>query len=193
MMRSPGDPRHGSGATRRPKRRRTRGQSLVEFALILPVFLLMFFGIVDGARYVYLNSVLSQAAREGARLLSAEASWIGSSDASCNPDTALSAHPGGPVCPATVTGSGTTSLQTHITMAVNRNIAPFGPASVIYFQCNGTGSAPSGNWTGTSCGVSAPNNLASVRVVLTFTPLTPIIAQVMGTITTSGSATMVIN
>jgi Flp pilus assembly protein TadG len=153
----------------------------------------MFFGIDDGARYVFMNSVLSQAAREGARLLSAEASWIGSTDGSCNADTTLATHPGGPVCPATVTGPGTTSLQSHVAIAVNRNIAPFGPATVIYFQCNAPGSAPSGAWTGTTCGTRTSNNLASVRVVLTYSPLTPIIAQVMGTITTSGSATMVIN
>jgi Flp pilus assembly protein TadG len=174
-------------------RRRSRGQSLVEFALVLPLFLLMFFGIVDGARYVFMNSVLSQAAREGARLLSAEASWIGSADGSCNPDPTVSTHPGGPVCPATITGAASTSLQTHIGTAVNRNIAPFGPATTIYFQCTASGSAPTGAWTGTTCGTKTSNNLASVRVVLTFTPLTPIIAQVMGTITTSGSATMVIN
>jgi hypothetical protein len=33
----------------------------------------------------------------------------------------------------------------------------------------------------------------SVRVLLTFTPITPLIGQLIGTVTTSGSATMVIN
>ena len=49
------------------------GQALVEFALILPVFLLLLFGLIDVGRYVYMNTVLSQAAREGARLGAAEA------------------------------------------------------------------------------------------------------------------------
>ncbi len=44
------------------------GQTLVEFALVLPVFLVVLFGLLDVGRYVYMNSVLSQAAREGARL-----------------------------------------------------------------------------------------------------------------------------
>ena len=62
-------------------RRRTGdqdGQGLVEIALVLPVFLLILFGILDVGRAVYTNSTLSQAAREGARLAAAEASCAGS-------------------------------------------------------------------------------------------------------------------
>ncbi|HYK94737.1 MAG TPA: TadE/TadG family type IV pilus assembly protein [Candidatus Dormibacteraeota bacterium] len=170
----------------RPCSRSSLGQGLVEFALVLPLFLLMFFGIVDGARYVYMSSVLSQAAREGARLASVEASWIGSGDASCN-------QTGGPVCRGAVTGAN--SFQTDIATAVNRMTVPFGtvPNSKIFFQCNSPGNAPTGNWTGTTCGTNASTNITSVRVELTFVPITPVIGQIMGSITMSGSATMVIN
>lgn len=48
-------------------RDRTRGQAMVEFAFVLPIFLLLLFGIIDGGRAVYVNNALSQAAREGAR------------------------------------------------------------------------------------------------------------------------------
>ena len=75
------------------RRGSARGQSLVEFALVLPVFLFMLFGLVDVSRFVYLNSTLSQAAREGARLGSVEASYRGSTDPACG-------KAGGPVCPA---------------------------------------------------------------------------------------------
>ena len=34
------------------------GQGLVEFALVIPIFLLMLFGVVDAGRYVYMNSIL---------------------------------------------------------------------------------------------------------------------------------------
>jgi Flp pilus assembly protein TadG len=52
----------------RPHRpERTRGQALVEFALILPVFLLVLMGILDLGRAVYYSSTLSNAAREAAR------------------------------------------------------------------------------------------------------------------------------
>ena len=53
--------RHGRGLA-------SRGQSLVEFALILPVFLLMLMGLIDGGRAVYSYNTLSNAAREGARM-----------------------------------------------------------------------------------------------------------------------------
>ena len=48
--------------------RRRPGQSLVEFALILPVLLLIFMGIVDFGRAIYAYNSVSNAAREGARL-----------------------------------------------------------------------------------------------------------------------------
>ncbi|HET6381279.1 MAG TPA: TadE family protein [candidate division Zixibacteria bacterium] len=44
-----------------------RGQTLVEFALILPIFVLLLMGILDLGRAVYYSSTLSNAAREAAR------------------------------------------------------------------------------------------------------------------------------
>ena len=43
------------------------GQSLAEFAIALPVFLLLMLGIVDLGRGYYYNNLLSNMAREGAR------------------------------------------------------------------------------------------------------------------------------
>jgi len=165
------------------------GQTLVEFALVFPVFILLLFGIVDAGRFVYMNSVLSQAAREGARLAAVEASWIGSSDPSCG-------AVGGPVCPA----DGAV-LKADATTAANRMIDPFGSVSALYISCDvptsaGGSGPPTGNWTtGTSCTTNsgATNNVVSVRVLLTFHPLTPVIGQLIGAMTMSGSATMVIN
>ena len=45
-----------------------RGQSLVEFGLILPIFLLLVFGIIDFGRAVFAYSTLNNAAREAARV-----------------------------------------------------------------------------------------------------------------------------
>lgn len=47
---------------------RARGQSMVEFALILPIFLLLVFGAVDLGRAVFYQSLLDNAVRDGARL-----------------------------------------------------------------------------------------------------------------------------
>jgi Flp pilus assembly protein TadG len=46
---------------------RTRGQALVEFALVAPLFFLLLFAIIDFGRYVYYVQILNNAAREGAR------------------------------------------------------------------------------------------------------------------------------
>jgi Flp pilus assembly protein TadG len=58
---------------RRRDRRRSRGQSLVEFALVFPLFMLLVFGLVDLGRLVYANNALAEAAREGARWGSVQA------------------------------------------------------------------------------------------------------------------------
>lgn len=44
-----------------------RGVTLVETALVLPIIMLMLMGIIECARYYYIQSVLANAAREGAR------------------------------------------------------------------------------------------------------------------------------
>jgi TadE-like protein len=181
------------------RQREQTGQGLVEFALVIPIFLLMLFGVVDAGRYVYMNSILSQAAREGARLAAVEASWIGltaSDDPACvvPPAVITSVNPGAHICPRD-NGS---DLRADALVAANRMVAPFGSISSasFYMSCDPAGSAPTGAWTsGTACSAAnvAPGDIVSVRVLLTFTPLTPVIAQIMGTITTSGSATMVMN
>ena len=48
-------------------RRSDGGQSLVEFALILPLFLLLVTGLFDVARAVFQSNTLAYAAREGTR------------------------------------------------------------------------------------------------------------------------------
>jgi Flp pilus assembly protein TadG len=47
--------------------KKKNGQTLVEWALVLPVLLLMILGVMDLGRAVYYNSVVYNAAREGAR------------------------------------------------------------------------------------------------------------------------------
>jgi Flp pilus assembly protein TadG len=48
-------------------RRRSRGQALVEFAIIIPIFLTLLMGIFDFGRVVWAQNSLASAAREGAR------------------------------------------------------------------------------------------------------------------------------
>jgi Flp pilus assembly protein TadG len=48
--------------------RRSRGQSLVEFALVFPIAILLLLAVFDAGRAVFLYNGLTNAAREGARL-----------------------------------------------------------------------------------------------------------------------------
>ncbi len=51
-----------------PKRERGRGQALVEFAIILPVFFLVVAGMFDFGLGIYSDLTLVNAAREGLTL-----------------------------------------------------------------------------------------------------------------------------
>ena len=163
--------------------RQTAGQGLVEFALVLPLFLFMLFGLLDVGRFVYLNATLSQAAREGARLGSVEASWMSSADPGCG-------AVGGPVCPANVA-----ALHADITNAVNRMMAPFGSVQNVYTRCDPPSPAalPTGTWTTQTCASSDPGDRISVRVTYSFNAVTPVISNLLGTVGVSGAATMTIN
>lgn len=59
---------HGVTVTRRSRRGTPRGQTLVEFALVLPVLMLVVLGIFDLGRGVYAYNTVANAARTGARI-----------------------------------------------------------------------------------------------------------------------------
>jgi Flp pilus assembly protein TadG len=185
------------------KSRRQEGQALVEFALIIPIFLLVVVGLFDAGRLVYTNSALSQAAREGARLAATEASWISVPGTSCvaDPSGITSARPGAHVCPVDVT-----SFKAHVTSAVNRMAVSLGPLAAVHISCNDGGAgdpAPTGAWTETSGGngcrdgagnpISVAGDVVSVRIEFGYAPMTPVIGSIIGSVPLSGSATMVIN
>jgi hypothetical protein len=180
------------------------GQGVVEFALVLPVFALVLFGLFDVGRLVYTNSALSQAAREGARVAAAEASWIGLSGGGCVVDEAGidSSNPGAHVCPPTMS-----HFDANVAEGVNRMAVSLGPLTAVHLSCNaGTldDPTPSGAWTdapgggGNGCtdgtgSIAGSGDLVSVRVEITYQPITPIVGSLIGAIGLSGSATMAIN
>jgi TadE-like protein len=51
----------------RSPRRPARGQAMVEFALVAPMFFLLLFGIIEAGRFIFYYESLSGATREGAR------------------------------------------------------------------------------------------------------------------------------
>jgi Flp pilus assembly protein TadG len=48
-------------------RRRSRGQALAEFAIVVPIIAMMIFGLLDLGRAVFTYNTITQAARQGAR------------------------------------------------------------------------------------------------------------------------------
>ena len=171
---------------RRGAAHRRRGQALVEFALVIPIFLLVLFGLLDMGRAVYANHTLNQAAREAARLAATQAHWVGNpmAEATCN-------TPAGPVCPADMA-----ALKANIDAAANRMAVGLGtiPSAQIYMQCNpATSAAPTGAWTGSSCANNNATNLVSIRIAYTHTMITPIVGQIANNFSLSSSVTMVIN
>jgi len=102
----------------------SQGQTLVEFALVLPVFILLFMGIFDLARVVYVFNAVSDAARNGVRKAivdqdcaavtaaarsSAPAVDLSASDAvvlTVYKDKVVSASPAPDVCPSLGGGYG---------------------------------------------------------------------------------------
>jgi len=197
----------------KPPRRRPTGQALVEFALVFPVFVLMLMGLIDLGRFVYTDSALSQAAREGARVGAAEAGWVGlfgpqSPGCVLLPGDIGAGNPGAHVCPADAA-----HLKQDVVGAVNRMAVSLGQISLgnVYLSCNSGTSVdpvPVGAWTETA-GASSPQgngcqdslgnstatqgDLVSVRITYTYVPITPIISSIVPSQPRSASATMVIN
>jgi Flp pilus assembly protein TadG len=111
---------------------RDRGSVAVEFALLLPVLLLIIFGTIDFGRAINAQITLTEAAREGARLASFGDS---SSVVTARVDTAASALPSVPVvtvttCTAGSTADGVVSITYPFTFVtpVGAFASMFGPA-----------------------------------------------------------------
>ncbi len=61
-----------------PQRQRSRGQSLVEFALVLPIVLILMAAVFDVGRVLDASIVLTNAVRTGARFGSIHPTWYDS-------------------------------------------------------------------------------------------------------------------
>jgi Flp pilus assembly protein TadG len=50
-------------------RKNANGQTLVEFAMVLPIFLLLLFGIIEIGRFIFYYSSVYTASREAVRFI----------------------------------------------------------------------------------------------------------------------------
>jgi Flp pilus assembly protein TadG len=134
---------------------------LVEFALVLPVFLLMFFGLIDIGRYVYTANALSQAAREGARFGSV-GSWS------------------------------TTCANTREQCIRNETLGRLAgvPGAAVKVTCQHLVASKPSPSNVADC---RSNDLLGVEVDADFEILTPIIGQLLGQRSLSGTALVAVN
>ena len=155
--------------------RHTEGQALVEFALVIPLFLLLLFGIVDFGRYVYTANGLNQAAREAARVgsVSLRPECIGTRDA-CIKQIARSRVPGiiGTISfPSATSGEAVTAGR------------------------YGCFRLPAGGVTARNVGVDScrAGDMLRVRLENEFALVTPFISQFLGDLTIGGEALVTVN
>ena len=141
---------------------RSRGQALVEFAVVFPVFALVLFGILDVGRYVYVSNALSEASREGARYGTVD-HWQYS-------------------CPGSVSSPDRFTCTSAVTLSRLAG-APADVAATVTCKAVVAGGALAST-TAAGCG---RNDLLIVRATApNFHFFTPIIGSLLGTPTISG-------
>jgi hypothetical protein len=165
---------------RHRRKDKSRGQALVEFALVVPMFLLLLFAIVDMGRYVYASNSLNQAAREAARIGSVVS----------RPECTATARD---TCVNEVARSRVTGFGLKAGMATSGAQDAMG----VYVQCR--------RWDGLNPGAAVPTfdvvsmanchggDILVVQVNHEFTLVTPLIGQFLGNQDLYGRAEVTVN
>lgn len=157
---------HGVALTAIGRRGLGRGQSLVEFALILPVVLLLIFGILDLGRGVYAYNTVANAARQGARVATVNQILV-SPDCDESRPIEDPSDPHWSIKRCAVDAAVALGVQ-----LTDVDVSFANPPGNTLLQC----SAPTGVPTlQVGC-------LATVTVRYTFRPATPIIGNLVGTV-----------
>jgi Flp pilus assembly protein TadG len=127
----------------------------VEFALVLPIFAIVLFGIIDLGRYVYTANALSNGAREGARAAS------------------VGIRPT-PLCTGlTRTACAEAAVQSQSWGLPGAVITP--TATCLRAPANST------TLTAIAASACTTNDILRVQAQTDFTLVTPLIAQFLGT------------
>jgi Flp pilus assembly protein TadG len=148
--------------------RPSRGQALVEFALVIPIFLLLVFAIIDTSRYVYTGNALNEAAREAARQ-----GTVGRLPVDCNGLSRVDC---------------VKVLVQHRITAVT---VPTADITVICYRIPTTGLPPADGTQADTCGATwQGGDLVRVQISTNFTMITPFMAQALNP-TIQGNATWI--
>ena len=148
---------------RRRNPERSRGQTLVEFALIMPVFLMMTLGVVDGARIFSAYISITNAAREGALYAASGTNYT----KWCSTTTTVA-------CPATFTSANQSANPDNIAYRVQQESQGLTAANVKLF----VPTCADASGTTVTCGPSAVR--VTVKVEYTMTLFVPVVSTLMG-------------
>jgi Flp pilus assembly protein TadG len=159
-------------------KRRGRGQGLVEFALVLPLFLFLVFGTIDLGRGVWAADAASHAASEAARFAIVHG---GSIDTACHVGTGIVGTVS-PTCPYP-------SPSKRMIVDVAKASAIAGGGNVNVDVCYGAGCSGNTDITGATNKRGTP---VTVKVTIGVTIFTGALLGVKN-FDVSSTATMVVN
>lgn len=135
---------------------RARGQGVTEFALVLPVFLFLFLGVMQLGLYVLAQSALTFATMQGAR-----AAAVAGADPAA--DTAVCSAIVGALASSHLDPSNVTTVTIY-----QGNGLPSPPSDVGVCDATGAWAATSTGWPPPSRGVGAAPDSVGVRLNYTF-------------------------
>src|SRR6478672_13318474 len=160
-----------------PARRHRRGQAMVEFALVAPIFFLMLFAIIEGGRFIFYYQTLNNAVREGARY-----AIVHGSNSFC---------PSGPMPPGTpVPGGCYDAPGNNVTQQVQSTAFGVLGTGVNVTTCWDPVLQPDGSCTNGGLGNGRDSDVR-VDGSFTYRPLVPIVP--LPNITISAESNLVIN
>lgn len=143
---------------------RNHGQALAEFALVVPIFLIFLFAIIDVGRFVFTANTLSNSAREAARIGS-----VGARPTECN---GLSRE----ACVERIAEDRSWGVAGTITTTVTcERVGLIGGTSRV-----ATSTCRSGD-------------LLRVRAEIPFNAMTPIVGQILSDVIVSGETVVTVN
>ena len=150
---------------------RARGQSLVEFAFVMPVIAMLAFAFIDIGRAVYALNTITTAAREGARVAVVNQLDPVNGPWQCNPQRPVEDvnNPGWTFRGCAIE-AGLTAGVTHSDITIS-----YAPPPGVTLTCSGTLTV--------GC-------IATVTVTTHYVPITPVAGQLIGPITFTSTSSM---
>jgi Flp pilus assembly protein TadG len=157
-------------------RRRGRGQTVVEFALILPVFLVVTLAVIDGSRAFTAQIELTNGVRNAALF-----AYKGNYNAWCrDPSDPTDADPGMPVTVACPTGTGSANYGADPANLAYRIAAEASGMDRTLITLSQPLCGPGPGAPTSSCASVANPKYVTITATYRFTTLTPLLSQFWG-------------